>query len=110
MGALAGRVEVAALPVWGWGPRLPPGHLDPEGAARAVALIGPRVAIPIHWGTLAAVGAQRGADSLAPPRAFASATARLAPQVEVRILVPGERSALRCRASGAAPARGELGP
>ena len=106
MAALSGRVEVAALPVWGWGPRLPPGHLDPEGAAQAVALIGPRVAIPIHWGTLAAVGAQRGADPLAPPRAFASATARLAPQVEVRILAPGERSALRAEPARPRPPEG----
>lgn len=94
MSALAGRVDVAALPVWGWGPRIPPGHLDPERAARAAALIRPRVAIPIHWGTLTAPGAQRGMDPLAPPRAFADAVARLAPDVEVRILMPGERSVL----------------
>ncbi len=106
MGALAGRVDVAALPVWGWGPRLPPGHLDPEGAARAAALIQPRIAIPIHWGTLAAVGAQRGADSLAPPRAFAQAAAQLAPQVEVRVLMPGERSVLPAQPAPSAPSEG----
>ena len=91
---LAGRVDVALLPVWGWGSRVGPGHLDPERAARAAALIEPRVAIPIHWGTLAAIGAQRGEDPYAPPRAFAAAVARLAPGVEVRVLAPGERTVI----------------
>jgi L-ascorbate metabolism protein UlaG (beta-lactamase superfamily) len=95
MEELAGRVDVAALPVWGWGPRVPPGHLDPERAAQAAALICPRTAIPIHWGTLVAIGSQRGMDPLEPPSAFADAVATLAPDVEVRVLVPGERSVLR---------------
>ncbi len=66
MEALAGRVDVAALPVWGWGPRVPPGHLDPERAAQAAAVIRPRVAVPIHWGTLVAIGSQRGTGSARP--------------------------------------------
>jgi L-ascorbate metabolism protein UlaG (beta-lactamase superfamily) len=94
MAALAGRVDVAALPVWGWGPRLPPGHLDPEGAARAASLVRPRIAVPIHWGTLTALGAQRDMDPLDPPRSFASAVARLAPGVDARIVMPGERTVL----------------
>ena len=94
MEALAGRVDVAALPVWGWGARVPPGHLNPERAAQAAALIRPRLAIPIHWGTLVAIGSQRGMDPLEPPRAFADAVARIAPEVEVRILMAGERSEL----------------
>jgi len=94
MDELAGRVDVAALPVGGWGPRVPAGHLDPERAARAVALIQPRIAVPIHWGTLSAIGAARTADSFAPARAFSRAVARLAPQVDVRVLAPGERIAL----------------
>jgi L-ascorbate metabolism protein UlaG (beta-lactamase superfamily) len=91
MAALSGRVEVAALPIAGWGPDLPAGHLDPEGAARAVALIEPRIAIPIHWGTMVAVGAQSGADPHAPPREFARAVAGVAPEVEVTVLAPGQR-------------------
>jgi L-ascorbate metabolism protein UlaG (beta-lactamase superfamily) len=94
MAELAGRVDVAALPVWGWGPRLPAGHLNPESAAEAVALIRPGIAVPIHWGTLTRMGAQRGEDPLDPPRAFAEAVARLAPEVDVRILEPGERTVL----------------
>src|SRR3712207_288330 len=28
-------VDIALLPVWGWGPTLGPGHLDPDRAAEA---------------------------------------------------------------------------
>jgi L-ascorbate metabolism protein UlaG (beta-lactamase superfamily) len=53
MEAIGSRgIDVALIPVWGWGPRLGPGHLDPERAAEAVARIRPTVVIPIHWGTL----------------------------------------------------------
>jgi len=47
-----GVVDVAALPVWGWGPNLGPGHLDPAQAAEAAVRAGARVAVPVHWGTL----------------------------------------------------------
>jgi L-ascorbate metabolism protein UlaG (beta-lactamase superfamily) len=92
MSALAGRVDVALLPIWGWGPRVPSGHLDPIRAAEAVARIGPQLAVPIHWGTLRAWGAQRGLDPVAPARAFADAVMRVAPTTEVRILMPGQRT------------------
>ena len=39
MEALRGRVEVALIPIWGWGPSLGPGHLDPASAAQAIELI-----------------------------------------------------------------------
>jgi L-ascorbate metabolism protein UlaG (beta-lactamase superfamily) len=89
---LAGSIDVALLPVAGWGRSLGPGHLDPARAAEAVALIRPRVAVPIHWGTLAPVWPlQRPDDQHAAPREFAALTARLSPEVEVRVLAPGER-------------------
>jgi L-ascorbate metabolism protein UlaG (beta-lactamase superfamily) len=47
-----GAIDVALVPVWGWGPRLSEGHLTPEEAARAVAMTRARYAIPVHWGTL----------------------------------------------------------
>ena len=94
MSDLAGRVDVALLPVGGWGPRVPAGHLDPERAAEAVARIRPRIAVPIHWGTLRAWGAQRGLDPVAPARSFAEAVGRVAPATEVHILMPGQRFAL----------------
>lgn len=93
MHALAGRVDVALLPIWGWGPRVPAGHLDPVRAAEAVTRIRPQIAVPIHWGTLRAWGAQRGGDPAEPARAFAEAVRRVAPATTVRILRPGERMA-----------------
>jgi L-ascorbate metabolism protein UlaG (beta-lactamase superfamily) len=94
MSALAGRVDVAALPVWGWGRRVPSGHLDPARAAQAVARIRPAVAVPIHWGTLRALGTQRAYDPAEPARAFAEAVGRVDSDTEVRILWPGQRTVL----------------
>jgi L-ascorbate metabolism protein UlaG (beta-lactamase superfamily) len=86
-----GPLELALLPVWGWGPTLGEGHMDPEAAARAVALLRPRIAVPIHWGTLFPLGLARlyGDRLTEPPREFARHAARLAPDVRVEILAPG---------------------
>jgi len=88
---LAGTLDVALLPVWGWGPTLGEGHMDPGRAAQAAALLRPRVAVPIHWGTLYPRGVERfrPAPLREPPRAFAAQVAELAPDVEVRVLEPG---------------------
>jgi L-ascorbate metabolism protein UlaG (beta-lactamase superfamily) len=96
MEALGGRLDLALLPVWGWGPRLGPGHLDPERAARAAAILSPKVAVPIHWGTLFPAGLARlSRDRLEePPQEFARHARALAPQVEVRVLPPGEATSL----------------
>jgi L-ascorbate metabolism protein UlaG (beta-lactamase superfamily) len=94
MAALAGRVDLALLPIWGWGPRLPAGHLNPESAARAVALIEPAVAVPIHWGTMRSVGAKGADDPHAPARAFKEAVAAAAPGTEVRVLAAGDSTTL----------------
>jgi len=83
-------VDVALLPVAGWGPRLGPGHMNAERAARAVELLRPRVAIPIHWGTFHPTYARRGPWFTDPPREFAAHVEVLAPSVEVRVLEPGE--------------------
>ena len=83
MAALA-PLDVALLPVGGWGPRLPPGHLDPRRAAEALRLLRPRVAIPIHWGTFSPLR-RRHHDS-GPADAFAREAHELCPEVEVRIL------------------------
>ena len=73
---LRGEVDVALIPIWGWGPSLGPGHLDPEGAARAIALVQPRIAIPIHWGTFLPYGVRRGELLIKPPREFLRHMAR----------------------------------
>jgi L-ascorbate metabolism protein UlaG (beta-lactamase superfamily) len=90
------RLDVALLPVAGWGPTLGAGHMDPLDAARAARLIRPRIVIPMHWGTLLPIGlAGRHVGRLGdPPRIFAEHVASLAPGVEVRILEPGQETAL----------------
>jgi L-ascorbate metabolism protein UlaG (beta-lactamase superfamily) len=93
MGELRGIVDVALLPVWGWGPSVGEGHLDPQRAAQATAMIAPRLAIPIHWGTFALPWARDGASDR-HAREFAELTAELAPTVDVRVLAPGESAEL----------------
>ncbi|WP_445151535.1 MBL fold metallo-hydrolase [Baekduia sp. Peel2402] len=87
----AGGLDVALLPVAGWGPRLGPGHLDPPRAARAAALLNPVIAVPIHWATLVPATLRRGRAALltAPGPAFAAATRLTAPEVKVMVLPPG---------------------
>jgi L-ascorbate metabolism protein UlaG (beta-lactamase superfamily) len=91
MAEIAARPDVALLPIWGWGPSLGPGHLDPQRAAEALALIRPKIAVPIHWGTYYVPGFVRSRpDSLvAPARAFVQAASTNAPEVKVRILPVG---------------------
>ena len=93
MGELRGRVDVALIPVAGWGPKVGSGHLDADRAARAVEMIRPRLAVPIHWGTYAAP-LYRIPDLSAPPREFAELVAARTPEVEVRVLGPGEATHL----------------
>jgi L-ascorbate metabolism protein UlaG (beta-lactamase superfamily) len=92
-------VDVALLPVWGWGPNLGPGHLDPTEAAEAVAQIRPRIAVPVHWGTLSVAGLLRRPSPLRsrmrrlleePPRHFAEEVARRGLPTRVLITEPGE--------------------
>jgi L-ascorbate metabolism protein UlaG (beta-lactamase superfamily) len=94
-----GPVDVALLPIWGWGPSVNEGHLDPGRAARAAEAIGPRMAVPIHWGTFYPAGLRRlrPGPLTEPPREFARLVGRLAPDVEVRILEPGSETALDTR-------------
>lgn len=88
------RVDVAAVPVGGWGPRLSRGHLDPATAALACSRVGASVAVPVHWGTLHPPGGR-----LLPPPGwlerpgpeFAVAVAEEAPGCRAVVLRPGER-------------------
>jgi L-ascorbate metabolism protein UlaG (beta-lactamase superfamily) len=89
---LATELDLALLPIWGWGPKLGSGHLDPEDAARALEMLRPRLAVPVHWGTLAQLGARRVWPWLfeRPAREFEQQARRLAPEVAVRVLEPGQ--------------------
>jgi L-ascorbate metabolism protein UlaG (beta-lactamase superfamily) len=89
MRGLAQDIDIALLPVWGWGPRVGPGHLDPERAAQAAGLLEPRVAVPIHWGTLAGPRVWWRDDPGLPAREFERLAAEHAPGVTVQVLAPG---------------------
>jgi L-ascorbate metabolism protein UlaG (beta-lactamase superfamily) len=89
-----GALDLALIPIWGWGPSLGRGkHMDPEGAAEALTLLEPRFAIPIHWGTYHPLhlGVRTAPRYLSePPELFVRAAAAKAPGVDVRVLRPGE--------------------
>jgi L-ascorbate metabolism protein UlaG (beta-lactamase superfamily) len=87
-----GPVDVAILPVGGWGPRLPDDHLGPLTAARALKLLRPRACVPVHWGTLYPpwLPPEFNAKWSEWPHAFERYARHLAPGVDVRVLAPGE--------------------
>lgn len=95
MSALQG-VDLVLLPIWGWGPNLGPGHMDPERAARAAALIEPKIVVPIHWGTLypGFLHHLRPRPLSDPPLELARWMAELAPQTELRVLAAGESTSV----------------
>jgi len=92
-------LDLALLPVAGYSPRTPPGHLNPHSAARALSLLEPRVVVPIHWGVLRPMGpVWRTLGYLQdPPYTFKGYANQLAPHVEVRVLLPGETTEIACR-------------
>lgn len=93
MADLVGEVDVALLPISGWGPSVGEGHLDGRRAAEAAARIRPRQLVPIHWGTyLRRDLAGRRPELLAGQlKTLVVEVQRLAPAVELRVLRPGER-------------------
>lgn len=88
----AHRVDVALLPVGSWGPHVGPGHLTPRSAAAVARELAARVAVPIHWGTLYPPRLDRllRRRLIEPADRFVEWAARLAPDVDVRPLQPGE--------------------
>jgi L-ascorbate metabolism protein UlaG (beta-lactamase superfamily) len=91
MDGLVPGLDLALIPVWGWGASLGPGHLDPTRAAEALALLKPRVAIPIHWGTFVPLHRTNRSQFLSRPvEDFVRAARTKAPEVEVHVLKPGE--------------------
>lgn len=93
MARLAGHVDVALLPVGRWGAPRGPARLTPSTALDAAALIEARIAIPIHWGTLYLPGFRSGRwgwGSFDAGDRFALEAADRAPDLEVRVLRPGQ--------------------
>lgn len=86
LGRTAGRpVDVAVLPVSGWGLNLGPGHMDAARAADSLALLRPRLAVPVHWGTLRIplLWRLRPEHHLGSPHTFARLARDVAPATEV---------------------------
>lgn len=96
MASLAGGLDLALLPVWGWGPRLGDGHLNPYEAAASLRMLRPAMAVPIHWGTFFPLGMgwTRPSFLVHPPYVFMHHAARLAPETAVDVLIPGSELTL----------------
>jgi L-ascorbate metabolism protein UlaG (beta-lactamase superfamily) len=99
LAAEAGPVDLALVPVGGWGPSLGPGHLDPERAAEAVRRVGARVAVPVHFGTFWPIGCDwlKPELFLPPGEEFKKAMAEVDPAVRVDLLAPGESTEVGAR-------------
>ena len=100
-------IDVAVLPVGGWGPRLPSDHLNPLSAAKALGLLRPAACVPVHWGTIYPpwLPPEFNAKWSEWPHAFARYAAHLAPDVDVRVLQPGETTVFSPAQSGGEAAR-----
>ena len=86
-------IDVALLPIAGWGSSLGTGHLDPERAARATELIRPQLVVPIHWGTYSPLSlpGRRPRWLHTPAERFATAMADAGHGDRLRVLEPGAR-------------------
>jgi len=91
-----GPLDLALLPVWGWGPWLRGQHLDPVLGAAALALLCPRVAVPVHWGTLWPRGLARIRSGVfhGAGQAFADHARQAGGATEVRVLAPGSSTSV----------------
>jgi len=92
MDRLAGRVDVALLPVGRWGPPAGPARLTPRTAIDAAKAVEARILVPIHWGTLYVPGFRTGRwgwGSMGAGEAVAREGER-APELDVVVLQPGE--------------------
>ncbi|MEE1742107.1 MBL fold metallo-hydrolase [Streptomyces sp. BE147] len=93
MADAVGPVDVALLPVGGWGPNLGHSHLDPSRAAEALTRLEPSAAVPVHFGTYWPIGLDgvRPHEFHSPGDEFVRKAALVAPEVAVHLLGHGER-------------------
>lgn len=85
-------IDVALIPIWGWGSTIGEGHLDPARAVEATGLIDPAAVVPIHWGTYAPEDARRRQPRWLdePIGRFVDAIERSELADRLRLLRPGE--------------------
>jgi len=89
------NVDIALMPVGGWGPTLGEGHLDAEQAADAVRRTHTADAVPVHWGTWWPIGLRQRPELIdLPAEAFAEYIARVAPTTRVHLLRHGQSVSL----------------
>ncbi|SOD70495.1 beta-lactamase family protein [Jatrophihabitans sp. GAS493] len=92
-----GPVQVAVVPVGGWGPTLGDMHLDPAQACEAVRRVGASDAVPIHFGTYWPTGLRRAHPTSfrrlcqEPGTRFVTALAADQPQTRAHLLALGQR-------------------
>jgi L-ascorbate metabolism protein UlaG (beta-lactamase superfamily) len=86
-----GDIDVALLPIWGWGSTLGVGHLNPHRAAVATQLIRPGLVVPIHWGTYAPEDGRRRLPSWfdQPPLELGRELDELGEAHRLELLEPG---------------------
>jgi len=89
------RLDLALLPIAGIGPLMPEyKHMSPRHAVEAMALLRPRLVVPIHWGTYHLPGTSiirlRPDFHRRAPFLFAALAAALEPHVHTIVLRPGE--------------------
>ena len=86
------NIDLALIPIWGWGPTLGSGHLDPESAAEAVAMLRPKHVIPIHWASFRPIGPIWEMLSYlhTPGPKFTYYIKKMAPDTKIHFLEPGQ--------------------
>ncbi|GIE77730.1 membrane protein [Actinoplanes philippinensis] len=88
-----GPLDLALIPVGGWGPTLGAhGHLDARAGAEALRRVKAAWAVPVHYGTLWPIGMGRVRRHMfdEPGARFAEFAAEAAPDSRVRVLAHGE--------------------
>jgi L-ascorbate metabolism protein UlaG (beta-lactamase superfamily) len=87
-----GPLDLALIPVGGWGPTIGAGHLNPVSAAEALRRVQATLAVPVHYGTFWPVGLRRFRQRLfeEPGADFVRHAALAAPDAQVRVLRHGE--------------------
>jgi L-ascorbate metabolism protein UlaG (beta-lactamase superfamily) len=83
------QLDLALLPVAGWGRTAGVGHLDVNKAVRALELLEPKQAVPIHWGTFAPFGLDALGGPATAAEDFRAEAERRAPDVAVHVLPLG---------------------
>ena len=98
---LRGKVDLALIPIGGWGLTLGRHHLDARQAADVCATVRAGAALPVHWGTLSVPGTrsrlfaplwarQNGASFVRALAAVAPDTRALTPAFGARIAWPAD--------------------